>query len=516
VSLAPSATAIAVNGILSALPLVADPGASSQTVGTIGTRPVVVGPSSEVIVGTATLRPGHLAVTIDGSIVSVASEATAIVVGSKTTGLPRVIFPAESVPTQAPAPPVLTIGSSTLTANAATQFFISPGQTLTPGGSATVDGTVVSLGPLASFVVVGGQTQILPIASSVAVARPEVVVGGATITAIARNSDNQRGNNPAGLGDGTSGPTFVISGQTLAPSHEITVDGTTISLAPAGSFIVVNGVRSTLSTPAVAQPTAPSIRIGSSVYTPLSGTGTSYMVGTTLLTPGGQVTVAGSTISLAPSGSFVVVNGVTSAFYAATQGTGAFITIGTNVYTPLSGEESSYLIGTALLTRGGAITVSSSTISLDTDGSRIIVNGVTSTLHGQPFARITNPPLLTIGSQTYTAALEAGTTFIIRDQTLTPGGTITVDGTTIVLSPGATELIYGNAGKSTTTALFPATTTRGPFTTTRSESAPSAGATDNSQPTATSSTADAGFRFPVPGPKNWFLSLTVGAFGLLM
>ena len=69
-----------------------------------------------------------------------------------------------------------------------------------------------------------------------------------------------------------------------------------------------------------------------------------------------------------------------------------------------------------------------------------------------------NPPRLTIGTETYTAMSGSGTTFVIGTETLTPGGTITIDGTTISLAAGATELIYGNSGRSTTTALFPATT----------------------------------------------------------
>jgi hypothetical protein len=68
--------------------------------------------------------------------------------------------------------------------------------------------------------------------------------------------------------------------------------------------------------------------------------------------------------------------------------------------------------------------------------------------------------LLTIGSQTYTAESGSGTTFIIGGQTLTPGGTITADGTTISLASGATELIYASSGRTTRSALFPATTTR--------------------------------------------------------
>jgi hypothetical protein len=435
VSLAPSATVIFLGGVPSTLPLIATPGSPSQTVGAIGSRPIMVGPSSVVIIGTATLRPGQPAVTIDGSVVSVAPAATAIVVGGKSSDLPRVIFPTESIQTQAPA-------------NAATQFFISPGQTLTPGGSVTIDGTLVSLGPSASFVVVEGSTRIFPTGSSSITARPEIIVGGATITALAEDRGNGRGDNPLSPGNDASGPTFVISGQTLVPGHEITVEGTTISLAPLGSFVVVNGMTSTLSAPAAAHITAPPITIGNSVYDPLSGTGRSYSVGTALLTPGGEVTVLGTTISLASAGSFVVINGVTSI------------------------------------------------------------------LHGQLFAAMTNPPLLTIGSQTFTVALESGITYVIGGQTLTPGGTITINGTAIFLAPAATELIYGSAGKSITTALFPATTTRGPFTTGSGSASAGAVATDARGATPTGSAKGVGCNLQLPQQQVFLL--VIGVITLLI
>jgi len=387
VSVAPSATAIVVNGQTSALPIVADPAKPSQTVGNLGGNPVVIGPSSIVAVGTVTLQPGGSPGLIGGNLVSLAPSGTAIIVGSRTSTLPNVIFPTGSTSSANPAaapPPVLTIGSSTLTANAATQFWIAPGQTLTPGGTATVDGTLVSLGPSASFVVIAGSTQILPTAAPAGpTTQPEIVIGGSTITALPiQNSDNPSGN---------SGPTFVLSGQTLLPGEQITVGGTTVSLASSGSFVVVNGVTSTVANANIPLITPVPLTIGSSTFSALPGTGApSFPIGSQLLTPGGVLTLNGQTISLSPSFSFIVVNGVTSS------------------------------LGFA------------------------------------PTPAVTNPPLLTIGLHTYTAV--QGTSFVIDGRTLTPGGVVVVNSTTISLAPGATQLVYGSGGRSTTSALFPATT----------------------------------------------------------
>lgn len=380
------------------------PQPTSVTVGTIGgTVPIVIGPSSEVVVGSQTLSPGGPAIIVGGvTPVSLAPSATAIVVGGTTSQLPQLANPPAQ--TQVRPPPILTIGSSTFTPNAATQFFIAPGQTLTPGGVVTLDNTIVSLAPSASFVVIGGSTQLLTISGSgsqsAASAPPQIIFGGSTITAQPT---------VGGPGNPAAGPTFIIADQTLAPGGPaITVSGTTISLATSASFVVINGVTSTVTNPAVPQITPPPLTIGNGVFRPLPGSGTSYLIGSSILTPGGFVVLADTTISLAPG------------------------------------------------------------------ATAIVINGQTSFISPQDQPVMTNPPLLTIGSQTYTAVPGSGTTFIIDGQTLTPGGMITVDGTTISLSPGATELVYESAGRRTTTALFPATTTRSQSAT--AISSPSAGA----------------------------------------
>ncbi|CAO2650085.1 Nn.00g013770.m01.CDS01 [Neocucurbitaria sp. VM-36] len=479
------------------------PQPTQVTVGTIGTVPVVIGPSSEVVVGSQTLRPGGPAITVGGTTaVSLAPSATAIIVGGTTSQLPQVFVP----PAQSPGrpPPVLTIGSSTLTPNAATQFFVAPGQTLTPGGIATVDGTVVSLAPSASFVVIGGSTQILPTAGSgsapVATGPPEIVFGGTTVTAqptLGRSGNSDGQNNPG------VGPTFVISDQTLAPGGPaITVSGTTLSLAPSGSFIVVNGVTSTVANPTALATSPPTLTVGESVFSPLPGSGTTFVISDQTLAPGGPaITVSGTTISLAPSASFVVINGVTSTIANpfAAQITAPPLTIGTDVFIPLPGTGTSYLIGSRILTPGGVVVSAGMTISLAPGATALIVNGQTSLIAPQAQPIITNAPLLTIGSQTYTAV--AGTTFVINGQTLTPGGTITVDGTTISLAPGATELIYGSSGRSTTTALFPATTTRSQSVT--SASKPSAGASGSNGQAAPTSQQGAASK---PQMQSWLLA----------
>ena len=481
------------------------PQPSQITIGSVGTIPIVLGLSSVVVVGSQTLLPGQPAVIVGGvTPVSLVPSATAIVVGGFTTiRLPRV-FPD---PAQQPArpPPILSIGSSTFTPNAATQFSIAPSQILTPGGTATLDGTLISLAPSASFVVVGGNTQILPAAPATPNA-PQIVVGGSTITALppqagigSPNSNNQNGiqNNPANNG---IGPLFVVGSQLLVPGgQDITVSGTTLSLIPGGSSLVINGVTSAVTTPPLS-PARQIIPVGDDVFTPLDGSGSTFVGGGQTLVPGGQaITVSGRVISLAPSASLVVVDGVTSTLVnvaAAAQTTPPVLSIGNGIFRPLPGSGTSYLIGSSTLTPGGVVVVAGTTISLAQGATALVVNGQTSIVSPSVTPIITNAPLLTIGSQTYTAI--SGTTFVIGEQTLTPGGTITVSGTTISLAPGATQLVYGSSGRSTTTVLFPATTTND--SSMNGTASPSAGASGrNGQAAATSSRQGSGSTINVDG-----------------
>ncbi|KAF2719664.1 hypothetical protein K431DRAFT_212525, partial [Polychaeton citri CBS 116435] len=110
-------------------------------------------------------------------------------------------------------------------ANAATQFSLAPGQTLTPGGTAVIDGTTVSLGKSATNVVINGRTQALN--APMITPAPFITVDG---TVYQPNLQS----------------TYYIDGHALTPGGIITADGTTISLAAGASAVVINGVTRTL------------------------------------------------------------------------------------------------------------------------------------------------------------------------------------------------------------------------------------------------------------------------------
>jgi hypothetical protein len=379
-----------------------------QVVGSLGTLPIVVGSSSAVIVGSQTLRPGDPA-TVGGTPIVLVPSATAIAVGGTYIPLP-------AHPTTGVQQTIGTLGELPVVVGPSAVVIVGT-QTLQPGGAPIVlgSGTTVSLVSSATAIVFGATTSILQAhnpgpqpGTPPSNMRPQLIFDGSTFTALptrvrvaeSQDKDFDDSTEPHQQDeiDERSGPTFVISGQTLAPGGApVTVLGSTLSLAPSGAYVVIDGSTTNLATPVAAAAvhvTPPPLRIGNGLFTALPGTGTTYQIGSEMLTPGGSVVVAGNTISLAVGATALVVNGVTISVPVQTEPT------------------------------------------------------------------MTNPPLLTIGEKTFTAASGTGAKFVIAGQTLTPGGTITVDGTTIVLSPSATELVYGSSGRSTSTALFPATTTR--------------------------------------------------------
>ncbi|KAF2743812.1 hypothetical protein M011DRAFT_489539 [Sporormia fimetaria CBS 119925] len=419
-----------------ALPNAPEP--TATTVGTIGLDPVVIGPSSVVVVGSQTLSSGSQ-ITVGGNIVSLNPAGNSIAVGTITSSLPRVAVPGVPPP---PPPPIITVGRSTLTPNAATQFSLAPGQTLTPGGQATLDGTVVSLAPSASFVVVGGSTQYLPPAPA-ATPPPVIVVGGSTFTQ-------------------SSGSSFVIGSQTLRVGQPITVDSTVLSLGP--SFVVINQATSTFAPPVV----TPAITLGFSTIA-ANPAGAFVVSGQTLSLGGQAITVGSGTVLSLAAPNVVVVNGVSSTLAApVNQITPPPIALGGAAFTALPGTGATFVISGQTLTPGGIITVSGTTVSLAPGATAVVIDGQTTYL--TPTSPTTLPPILTIGDEIFLA--DARTTFIIDGQTLYPGGpAITVDGTTISLAPGATQLVVESMGRKSTTMLFPAATTEDATTRTDGPSA---------------------------------------------
>ena len=146
VSLLPNGAGVVIGTSTLALPVgVASP------LPTVGGQQLQKGPNGNIVIpGSTTLTPGGAAATIYGTVVSVASNGASVVVGASTIPLALT----------ANALPSITFGGSTITENSLSQFVVA-GQTLSPGSAVTVSGTVISLAPGASSVVVGGSTAFI-------------------------------------------------------------------------------------------------------------------------------------------------------------------------------------------------------------------------------------------------------------------------------------------------------------------------------------------------------------------
>ncbi|KAF2277684.1 uncharacterized protein EI97DRAFT_301473 [Westerdykella ornata] len=213
-----------------------------------------------------------------------------------------------------PPKATITIGPSPIIVSqepTGSNFIIDKSTTVTPGQTITLDKTPVviqtSAGRTEVIVVAPTGTNTIPLTPSnpepfrqIITDRPllsPITIGTRTITA-----------NPASQ--------YVLDGQTLLPGGPaLTVDGTTLSLLPSATAIVVNDVTSTLSQiyGAVFTTTAaPLLTLNNEIYT---ANRAGYFVlapGTTLIPGGPAVTISGTTISLVPKGTAAIIQGSTS------------------------------------------------------------------------------------------------------------------------------------------------------------------------------------------------------------
>ena len=115
--------------------------------------------------------------------------------------------------------PVLTFANSTCKADDSTKSAIA-GQTLAKGGTIIIGGTQLALDQAGTNVIIGTSTQKLLSTSVTAVQKHIVTFDGSTYTADSASS-------------------FIINSQTLTKGGVITVQGTPISYAVAGTDVVV-------------------------------------------------------------------------------------------------------------------------------------------------------------------------------------------------------------------------------------------------------------------------------------
>ncbi|MCJ1271456.1 hypothetical protein MMC22_011357 [Lobaria immixta] len=290
---------------------------------------------------------GHY--VIDSKIVTPGGEIT---VSGTPISVPHLSLSTEVSPTLLPA---LIVGSQSFTANHANHYIIGS-QTLTPGGHITVAGTPVSAptlfteihnpvltipsllifsetyNPSASAIVIEGITKTSPpaLASSTALNSKTIalVIGDTTTTLVPTFSlppltigskiyvADSRSQYIIGSQTLTPKGQIIIEGQTLTPGGQISVDGKSISLASQAAALVIGSVTETLLTSFA----LPHIIVDSEVNT--ANSASAYIIKGQTLTAGGQITVEGTPVSLAPNASDLVIGSNTQSFSATSSTVG--------------------------------------------------------------------------------------------------------------------------------------------------------------------------------------------------
>ncbi|CAI9632188.1 unnamed protein product [Alternaria burnsii] len=317
-----------------------------------------------IVIGSETLTQGQTKI-INGVPVVVPSDGggTRIVVDGSTV-------PFNPATTQ--GLPVLMVGGGVITPNSRGEYILGSA-TLQPGGPAiTINGNTVSMEPN-GMAIVNGATQTI--------ANVPVVTGAPVITV-----DDQTVSATV-VGGST---VFVVApGQTLSAGSTLIVDGTTYSMPEngQGSTILINGQTSVLG----AGQSVVTLDGGRSVTAQVVSGTTAYVIAPDqTLTPGGVLTISGTTYSMptSASGTIIVVNGVTSTLAAPGSGItdAPALTINGVTYThTVTGGTTEYVLndGTTLVP-GSSIEIDGTTYSLDSQGTALIINGQTSTIPKLP------------------------------------------------------------------------------------------------------------------------------------
>ena len=243
---------------------------------------------------------------------------------------------------------------------------------------------------------------------------------------------------------------IVIGSQTLiAGSSAIVVSGSTFSLAPSASAIIINDLSSALDQPVVTANPAPVLTIGSQPITLNSAS--EYIIQSQTLAAGSSpIVISGSTYSLAPSASALIINGKTSPLAPSSvpPASAPVITIAGQAVTENSASQ--FIVGSQTLAPGNTpIVVSGTTYSLAPSASAIVVNGDTAALPAYTPVSPTTAPVITIGTRPYTASLVSGSDYVIGTQTLVPGASaITASGVEVSLAPSASDIVVGGTTKA--------------------------------------------------------------------
>ncbi|KAI9707826.1 MAG: hypothetical protein M1820_004431 [Bogoriella megaspora] len=344
------------------------PAQSSQevAVATIGGQAYTATSGQPVVVGSSTLSLGGAPATISGQVVSLGSSG--LVVGSNTAPYSAALAPTGG------SGIAVTLGGNIYTAASGGSLNLGSTTIFAGGAAATVGGQRVSLG--SNGLVVGSSTIAYSSGPASALPQAAVTIGSSTLNAVSSSGN------------------VVFGSVTLHPGGPaLTTAGETISAAPSGSGIVIDGTTHAFSTPAVIDgitaASEASFTAGGHPFTALAVAGNPSEIaipeaGATLTVGGPAATISGETVSAGSSG--LVIDGSSTIPYAAVTPTNGALeveapfTVGGSSFTAFEVESHPgeiFIPGASLtLSVGGPdATISGETISAATGG--LVVDGTT-------------------------------------------------------------------------------------------------------------------------------------------
>ena len=325
--------------------------------------------------------------------------------------------------------PVLTFGGSTYTADESSNIVLS-GQTLAAGSQAAIfANTPVSIAPGGLAAVVGTSTQLLVNLPSPAV----LTFGGSAYTADASSN-------------------IILAGSTLKPGGTpVVASGTTVYLAPGGAAAVVGTQTQVLGSLTPAQGSsnavqkapnlvsaAPVLTFEGSTYT--ANAASRFVVAGQTVAPGGVIDISGTPISVAPGATVAIIGSSTQSLVWSAITPQPFFTFAGSTYT--AGTSSKFLINGQTLTKGGTVNIDGTQLYFGRAGTYVVIGTSTQQLLTPGVTTIAEP-VLTFDGFVYTAG--SSSDFVVDGQTLSRGGAINVNGTTLSYGQGGNEVIVGTS-----------------------------------------------------------------------
>lgn len=214
--------------------------------------------------------------------------------------------------------------------------------------------------------------------------------------------------------------------------------------------------------PAPASAPAAVIVVGSNSIT--ANPDSVFVIGGQSLSPGGAVIVDGTSITLDSAGQVAVVGGVTQQVQTVPAAQNEppapaptpIFSIGDQTIT--AHPNAPIVVAGETIAPGTAVVVEGNTISVLPSSVGIVVNGVTQIFQPEPHPL--PPPGLILNGQTYTVNPQSA--YVIGEQTLLPGQTIVVSGTTIALAPSGDVAVINGVTQTIAPSPAPTITTNDP------------------------------------------------------